>query len=168
MRRGELIVIGIALGILAGVMHADAVSARQIPQHEEVRAEFNADVVLDLRYQEWRRHQIYVIATVIMSENGHKNPDCMQATGQTVTNRLRDGRWGSTIDEVVNYPNAYATNQEPNEECLAVAEWVLDHPDVFPANMFYFKEGSYRSWATDYTQIDGTCFSTEGVARWEN
>lgn len=165
LNKGEVIVIGMALGILAGVMHADKVMAREVPQHE-VRAEFNAEAVLDLRYQEWRQNRIEMLAWLIMKENGQKEFDCMFATGATALNRERDGRWG-TLEEICKsseYAQHY--NGEPNAECYAAAEWAVDHPDVFPSNMFYFKEGSYHTWATDWNEIDGTCFSTEGSAVW--
>lgn len=124
---------------------------------------------LDAKFEEWRQHLIDVIATIIMVENGQKHSDCMQATGQTAINRLRDGRWGDTIDEVYNYPNAYShqDNGEPTAECYAVAEWVVDHPNVFPTNMFYFREGQYHTFGTAYTSIEGTYFSTEGDPIWD-
>lgn len=171
MQRATVILLGAVIGLYCGFCHADAVAPKRELKPIEVRAEFDAETVLDLRYQEWREHQIFVLATVIMSENGYKDNDCKQATAQTVLNRLQDGRWGNTIDEVVNYPNAYATNQEPNEDCLIMAEWVFDHPDVFPVNMFYFKEGDYHHWeekgVEDYTELDGTFFSTEGKPIWK-
>lgn len=170
MHRATLILLGIIGGLFCGFCHAEAVAPKYELEPIEVRAELNAESVLDLRYQEWREHQIYVLATVIMSENGLKDNDCKQATAQTVLNRLRSGKWGNTIDEVVNYPNAYATDQEPNEDCYVMAEWTLDHPDVFPVNMYYFREGDYHHWeekgVKDYLAIDGTYFSTEGEARW--
>jgi len=171
MQRATVILLGVVVGLYCGFCHAEAVAPERELKPIEVRAEFDAESVLDLRYQEWREHQIYVLATVIMSENGYKDNDCKQATAQTVLNRLQDGRWGNTIDEVVSYPNAYATNQEPNEECYIMAEWTLDHPNVFPANMFYFKEGDYHQWeekgVEDYIELDGTFFSTEGKPIWK-
>lgn len=170
MHRATLILLGIIGGLFCGFCHAEAVAPKYELEPIEVRAELNAESVLDLRYQEWREHQIYVLATVIMSENGLKDNDCKQATAQTVLNRLRSGKWGNTIDEVVNYPNAYALDQEPNEDCYVMAEWTLDHPEVFPVNMYYFREGDYHHWeekgVKDYLAIDGTYFSTEGEARW--
>ena len=46
---------------------------------------------------------------------------------------------------------------------------VVDHPTVFPINMFYFREGDFHHWegVEDYLIIDGTCFSTEGEPIWE-
>lgn len=171
MQRATVILLGVVVGLYCGFCHAEAVAPERELAPIEVRAEFNAESVLNLRYQEWREHQIYVLATVIMSENGYKDNDCKQATAQTVLNRLQDGRWGSTIDEVVSYPNAYATDQEPNEECYIMAEWTLDHPNVFPVNMYYFREGDYHQWdekgVEDYIELDGTFFSTEGKPIWK-
>lgn len=171
MQRATVILLGVVVGLYCGFCHAEAVAPERELKPVEVRAEFDAESVLDLRYQEWREHQIYVLATVIMSENGYKDNDCMQATAQTVLNRLQDGRWGNTIDEVVNYPNAYALDQEPNEDCYVMAEWTLDHPNVFPVNMYYFREGDYHHWeekgVKDYRELDGTYFSTEGSPIWK-
>lgn len=169
MKRIIALLLGIILGLFCGFCHAEATFAVKQEPEPVIKCEcksydLNAD--LEAKYQEWRHHRIELLAWLIMKENGHKTFDCMHATAQTALNRERDGRWG-TLEEICS-SSAYAQhyNGEPNTECWAAAEWAVDHPDVFPTNMFYFKEGSYHSWATDWNEIDGTCFSTEGEAIW--
>lgn len=174
MKRISSLLLACIIGLFCGFCHAESVNA---VTHKSpiviVDVKPAAVVSEEDKYQEYRAHMIDVLARVIMSENGQKDNDCKQATAQTVLNRLTDGRWGHTIDEVVNYPNAYSTydNGDPNVDCYIMAEWTLDHPNVFPINMFYFREGDYHEekegLMTDYRPLNGTYFSTEGEPIWK-
>jgi len=111
-----------------------------------------------------------LMARVVMSEASILPIEGKQAVAQTILNRLADGRWGDTIEEVVNYPLAYSTadNGEPTAECYYAVDGAIEYPEAFPTNMFYFRSGHYHSFANDslhrlqdYTQIGNTYFSTE-------
>lgn len=121
-----------------------------------------------IKYEEYRQNQINLLARMIKFEVGNKSSDCKQAVAQTPLNRLRSGKWGDTLEEVLYYPNAYsmADNGEPSAEDYEIAEWVLDHPNVFPSNMYYFREDHYHRFGIPYTHIDGTYFSCEEEATW--
>lgn len=104
-----------------------------------------------------------LMARVVMSEASILPIEGKQAVAQTILNRLADGRWGDTIEEVVNYPNAYSTadNGEPTAECYYAVDGAIEYPETFPTDMYYFRVGHYHSFAEDYTQIGNTYFSTE-------
>lgn len=168
MKRIIALLLGIILGLFCGFCHAEAtfaVEQRPVMICESKAYDLNAD--LEAKYQEWRQERIELLAWLIMRENGLKDMDCKLATGATALNREADGRWGDlkTICSSSAYAQHY--NGEPNEECWEAAEWLVDHPDIFPSNMFYFREGKYHSWATDWNEIDGTYFSTDGEAEWK-
>lgn len=167
----ELGLLLILLGSWLYVEHCEAKHLEVEPEPAPIAVPFEEEIErdLDIKYEEYEDEQVALLARVIMSEAGLKDSDCKQAVAQTVTNRMRDGRWGTTMEEVVNYPNAYSTqdNGEPNAECYAVARWVLEHPTVFPINMYYFRESKYHSFGTEYVSIDGTYFTTEGEPIWD-
>lgn len=171
MKKVLLIEVGLLLILIGCWMIVSRAEEKMLPEveyPEVIPFEEEIEKDLDIKFEEYEDEQVALLARVIMSEVGLKDPDCMQAVAQTVTNRMRDGRWGYTMAEVVSYPNAYSTqdNGEPTAECYEVARWVLAHPTVFPTNMYYFREGKYHTFGTEYTSIDGTYFSTEGEPTW--
>ena len=108
---------------------------------------------------------IALMVRVVMSEVGGKELDCKQAVAQTIVNRVRDGRWGNTVSQVVNFPNAYSTadNGEPNQECRDAVMQALTC-EVFPKDMFYFRENHYHKFGYPYLHLGSTYFSTEKAA----
>ena len=110
---------------------------------------------------------IALMARVVMSEVGADriDIDVKQAVAQTIVNRVRDGRWGTTVTEVVTYPNAYSTadNGEPTAECWDAVEAALLY-EAFPLDMFYFRENHYHSFGEPYLKLGTTFFSTEKTA----
>lgn len=110
---------------------------------------------------------IDLMARVVMSEcsvylSSDLGTDVAQAIAQTIVNRVCDGRWGTTVSEVINYPNAYSTadNGTPTLECYKAVEAALTY-EAFPKDMFYFREGGYHEFGTDYMHIGTTYFSRE-------
>ena len=65
------------------------------------------------------------LAAVIYGEGASTGEDVMSMIGSTVLNRLESGRvkeFGGTLEEVINYPNAYYAAQDENvpyKEALA-------------------------------------------------
>lgn len=108
---------------------------------------------------------IALMTRVVMSEVGYKVFDCKQAVAQTIVNRVRDGRWGSTVSEVVYCKDQYSTqdNGEPNAECHDAVMQALTY-EAFPSDMYYFREDHYHTFGYPYIHIGSTYFSTEKLA----
>lgn len=108
---------------------------------------------------------IALMTRVVMSEVGGKVFDCKHAVAQTIVNRVRDGRWGDTVQGVVYWKNQYSTqdNGEPNAECRDAVIQALTY-EAFPLNMYYFREDHYHDFGCPYMHIGSTYFSTEKTA----
>lgn len=106
--------------------------------------------------------EIDLMARVVMSESSVLCFDAKQAIAQTIVNRVRDGKWGSTITEVVSYPNSYSTynNGYPNADCYEAVRYALMY-EAFPTDMFYFRTDYYHNFGYPYCHIENTYFSTE-------
>lgn len=106
--------------------------------------------------------EIDLMARVVMSEASILGFDAKQAIAQTIVNRVRDGKWGSTITEVVSYPNSYSTynNGYPNADCYEAVRYALMY-EAFPTDMFYFRTDYYHNFGYPYCHIENTYFSTE-------
>lgn len=105
---------------------------------------------------------IDLMARVVMSEASTLDFDGKHLVAVTMINRLHDGRWGDTIEEVIYYPNAYSTadNGEPTTECYeAVYEAIRNQ--AFPEDLFYFRADKPHDFGYVYAHIGNTYFSTE-------
>lgn len=154
-----------------------------IPE-EPIPLEERIEHDLDVKFEEWQNkvfenieeveEVVYLInvteeekaliARVVMSEVGsdYIDFDIKQAVASTIVNRVRSGKWGETVTEVVTYPHAYWTgdNGEPTEEVWAAVETALTI-EAFPTDMYYFKEGSYHDFGYPCMRIGNTYFSKE-------
>lgn len=97
-----------------------------------------------------------------MSEASLCSYEAKQAIAQTIVNRVRDGRWGSTVTDVVNYSGQYwmGDNGEPNGECKQSVEGALIY-EAWATDMYYFKEGEYHDFGKPYEVIGTTHFTRE-------
>lgn len=109
------------------------------------------------------QEDINLMARVVMSEASTLCDDAQQAIATTIVNRVRSGKWGSTVEEVVFYPNAYSTqdNGVPYEECYDAVYSALTY-EAFPLDMYYFREGKFHSFGYPLMKIGTTYFTTEG------
>lgn len=109
------------------------------------------------------QEDINLMARVVMSEASTLCDDAQQAIATTIVNRVRSGKWGSTVEEVVYYPNAYSTqdNGVPYEECYDAVYSALTY-EAFPLDMYYFREDKYHSFGYPLMKIGTTYFTTEG------
>lgn len=105
-----------------------------------------------------------LMARVVMSEVGsdYIDYDIKQAVASTIVNRVRSGKWGTTVTDVVTYPHAYwmGDNGEPTPECWEAVESALIY-EAFPIDMYYFKEGSFHDFGYPLMRMGNTFFSTE-------
>lgn len=139
---------------------------------------------LDVKFEQWERvgnteqleepvvtylinvseEEKALMARVVMSEVGsdYIDFDIKQAVASTIVNRVRSGKWGETVTDVVTYPHAYwmGDNGEPTPECWEAVESALIY-EAFPIDMFYFKEGSFHDFGYPLMRMGNTFFSTE-------
>lgn len=110
------------------------------------------------------QEDIDLMARVVMSEASILSFDAKQAIAQTIVNRVRtdfnDFKNMNTVTEVVNYPNAYSTqdNGKPNADCYYAVEIALT-VEAFPDDMFWFREDYYHEFGIPYMNIGSTYFS---------
>ena len=157
-----------------------------IPE-EPIPLEERIEHDLDVKFEEWERvgkteqleepvvtylisiteEEKALMARVVMSEVGsdYIDFDIKQAVASTIVNRVRSGKWGETVTDVVTYPHAYWTgdNGEPTTDCWEAVETALTI-EAFPTDMYYFKEGSYHDFGVPCMRIGNTFFSKEKAA----
>lgn len=86
-----------------------------------------------------------ILANIIFSECSICPPIEKLATGSVVLNRIKDGRWGCTIEDVVYYPNQFhgtGGNWQTNKECMDIARYLLINGSVDPEPLYFFQ--TYR------------------------
>ena len=152
------------------------INEEPIPLEEQIEHD------LEVKYGEWIAVQTTVkevtnpylidvteeekalMARVVMSEVGsdYIDYDIKQAVASTIVNRVRSGKWGTTVTDVVTYPHAYwmGDNGEPTPECWEAVESALIY-EAFPIDMYYFKEGSFHDFGYPLMRMGNTFFSTE-------
>lgn len=142
---------------------AEAIPFEQMVAHDE-----------EVRFVEWAREEktdyiipvtdedIDLMARVVMSEASILPIEGKQMVATTIVNRVLDGRWGETVEEVVNYPNAYSTadNGEPTEQCYEAVYASLTYK-AFPEDLLYFRSGRPHSFGYVYAKVKNTYFTTE-------
>lgn len=101
-----------------------------------------------------------LLVRVVMSEAGNEPFIGKVAVATTVLNRA--DLWDMTVDEVVFSPNQYyiGYNGAPNDECFKAVDFALEHRDIFPADMVYFRNAHYHTFGTPFAKIGAHYFST--------
>lgn len=151
------------------------ISEEPIPLEDQIEHD------LDVKFEEWQPvgnpdqlevsylidvtdEEKALMARVVMSEVGsdYIDYDIKQAVASTIVNRVRSGKWGTTVTDVVTYPHAYwmGDNGEPTPECWEAVESALIY-EAFPIDMYYFKEGSFHDFGYPLMRMGNTFFSTE-------
>lgn len=175
-----VLVVGIVLLIMASLKVPEPepffINEEPIPLEDQIEHD------LEVKYGEWIAVQTTVkeetnpylidvteeekalMARVVMSEVGsdYIDYDIKQAVASTIVNRVRSGKWGTTVTDVVTYPHAYwmGDNGEPTPECWEAVESALIY-EAFPIDMYYFKEGSFHDFGYPLMRMGNTFFSTE-------
>ena len=115
---------------------------------------------------------IDLMARVVMSEGSTLSFDAKQAIATTIVNRTKDTKIDfknqNSVKEVVYHKNAYSTedNGEPTQDCYDASIAALTY-EVFPSNMFLFREDYYHTYGQPYMHIGTTFFSTIGDPEYE-
>lgn len=115
--------------------------------------------------QEWdvevTPQELELMSRVVMSEASILPFIGKVAVASVLVNRLKDGSWGETMTEVIEYPNAFSTanNGEVTDECRTAVLYALDGT-IFPEDMLYFRTDHAHEWGYLYCKIGNTYFST--------
>lgn len=109
---------------------------------------------------EFSIEDIELMARVTMSEASTEPYECKQAVVQTMLNRYYSEDFPNSIEEVVEGQFSTQQNGDPTVECYDAVLWGIMHPDIFPADMFWFRTNKYHKFANGYTKIGKTYFST--------
>lgn len=84
------------------------------------------------------------IANVIYSECSICPLSEKLLIGSIPINRLKDGRWGKSLDEVIFSPNQFyqangGKNWKTNEECLNIARFIMIYGPVDSLPLYFFQ-----------------------------
>lgn len=108
-----------------------------------------------------------LLAKLVFCEANTENLDCQKAIVSVVFNRLEAGKWGSSLEDVIFYPNAFTPatfgcleDAEPTAENYEAVDYVLKNGPNLPTQVRYFRAGHHHRWEgyKGYIQIDGVYF----------
>lgn len=114
-------------------------------------------------------HEIYLMAACVMMEAGGYSYDGQLAVASVIVNRVKSGRWGSSISDVIyakgQFPGAtsglldkYLT-KGPSTSALKATKAALSGTNNIGDYLFFnsTKSANYDSYSS-YTVVDGNCF----------
>lgn len=95
--------------------------------------------------RDYTEEDFYVLSHIISAEAGNCGEEMLKAVGSVVLNRVADKRFPNTIKEVVfqTDPLQYGPIKdgsyynEPTEDALEVAEYLLENGSQLPADVIY-------------------------------
>lgn len=102
----------------------------------------NSEPAKDANANSEHRNDIYLLAQLMIHEAGNQGFNGKVAVGEVVVNRLANGSFGNSIEEIIYSPKQFSRNWEikeivPDDETLLMAEQilqgslsVLNNPDV--------------------------------------
>lgn len=106
-----------------------------------------------------------MLARLVYLESNIESLDCQKAIVSVVFNRLHNGAWGDTLEDVVYYPYQFSPaylipNTTPTAKNYEAVDYVLQHGITLPYYVMYFR-ADYHFKAdgyVPYTNIDRTYF----------
>lgn len=106
-----------------------------------------------------------MLARLVFLEANTESLECQMAIISVVINRWQDGRWGSTLEDVVYYPHQFTpanliNKTTPTELNYTAVDLVLQNGCTMPPCVMYFRADYHFKWDgyKPYTQIDRVCF----------
>lgn len=108
----------------------------------------------------YTEEDFYVLSHIISAEAGNCGEEMLKAVGSVVLNRVADKRFPNTIKEVVfqTKPSLQygpikdgSYYNEPTEDALEVAEYLLENGSQLPADVIY---QSNKVLGEYYTEMD--------------
>lgn len=108
-----------------------------------------------------------MIAMVVMAESGRERFIGKVAVAAVVLNR--SDLWNKSIEEICSQEGQFVYPYMGNVtySCYEAVDYAMQHRDMFPMNMLYFRNTMYHDFADPYIQIGNHYFSTDGAPEWE-
>lgn len=103
-----------------------------------------------------------LMAQIVMNEAEGEPIEGKQAVAQVIVNRVLSTKFPDTISEVIYQDNQFATGgtKTPTQDCYDAMDSALKW-EIFPTNMFYFRNKHFHTFGRPYLQIGNHYFSTE-------
>ena len=106
-----------------------------------------------------------MLARLVYREANTESFECQKAIVSVVINRWQDGRWGSTLKDVVYAPEQFTPanliyKTTPTETNYAAVDAVLKDGCTVPSYVMYFRSNYHFNWNgyEPYVQMDKTYF----------
>lgn len=106
-----------------------------------------------------------MLARLVYLEAGTCSSECQKAIASVVLNMRDAGYWGNTIEEVINYPNAFSPAYMipdciPNHSSYEAVDYVIQQGSTLPSYVRYFRADKDHEWIgyENYTVIDNVYF----------
>lgn len=108
-----------------------------------------------------------ILAMVVMAEAGGEKFIGKVAVAATVLNR--SNQWGRTIESIVSEDGQYVYPYygTVSAACYEAVDYAMENRDLFPKNMFYFRNTKYHNFGEPYIQIGKHYFSTDGLPEYD-
>lgn len=160
-----ILIITALYGLNARAEETDKLKAEPIPEKVEIIEE---TVVIEEKAEKETISDRDILAMVVMAEAGSEKFIGKVAVAEVVLNRARADQM--TVEEVVTSPSqfSYPYYGTVSLACYEAVDYAMDHRNLFPRNMLYFRNTKYHNFGTPYEQIGNHYFSTEGDAEWDN
>ena len=137
---------------------------------KEVIVEVEKEVIVEIAKSPTYAYSITseereMLARLVYREANIESLECQMAVVSVVINRWKDGRWGSTLEDVIYSPYQFTPanllyKTTPTELNYTAVDLVLQNGCTLPSYCMYFRADYHFSWEgyKPYTQIDTTCF----------
>ena len=168
----------IALGVLAIVLITLPVKAVETKTEESAAVSLAVPieapepelVILESEEEEIIEETISdrdILAMVVMAEAGGEKFIGKVAVAATVLNR--SCQWGKTIESIVSEEGQYVYPYygTVSAACYEAVDYAMENRDLFPKNMFYFRNTKYHDFGEPYIQIGRHYFSTDGLPEYD-
>lgn len=111
-----------------------------------------------------------MLARLVFLEANTESIECQKAIVSVVLNRLDNGAWGNTLQDVIYYPHQFTPANlidkvTPTKTNYDAVDYVLKNGSIFPKYIMFFRASygfSNTGWGAygyrEYTQIDNTFF----------
>ena len=106
-----------------------------------------------------------MLARLVYLEANIESLDCQKAIVSVVFNRLHNGAWGDTLEDVIYYPNQFSPaslipKTTPTEKNYEAVDYVLQYGVTVPYYVMYFRAGYHfkADGYVPYTTMDRTYF----------
>jgi spore germination cell wall hydrolase CwlJ-like protein len=106
-----------------------------------------------------------MLARLVYREANVESVECQRAVVSVVLNRLGNGRWGNSVEDVIyaagQFSPAYLiSSTTPNNTNYEAVDYVLKNGSTLPSYVLYFRANYHFNWQgyKPYTSIDQTYF----------